>query len=257
MKITTIVVLFFALCFVTKKSAGQKLVKEPQAILKSFNSFWQYWSDEVRLSRDYNALDENGVAISRENFLQQLISGNYLPLKLKGTPEQVFKLYKLSDNKEENIRSVIIAQSRNYYKFFQMEGKPLPAFDFIDLNGEHYNPENTKGKILVLKCWFINCVACVKEFPELNKIVASYRNKEDVLFVSLASDPADNLKEFLKKRKFNYQVIPLMGDYMSDKLKITGYPTHIIVNKAGLISKVMEDAADLKNVLSKEVNRTY
>lgn len=36
-------------------------------------------------------------------------------------------------------------------------GKKVPKFEFVDLNGHKYNRENTKGKILVMKFWFIGC----------------------------------------------------------------------------------------------------
>jgi hypothetical protein len=51
---------------------------------------------------------------------------------------------------------------------FKMEGTPIPGFNFTDLNDKVYNQSTTRGKIVILKCWFIHCVACLKEFPELN-----------------------------------------------------------------------------------------
>src|SRR6476620_8522768 len=110
-----------------------------------------------------------------------------------------------------------------------MEGKQMPAFDFKDLDGKQYTTANTKGKVVVLKCWFINCFACVQEFPQLNRLVSSFQNKKDPLFVSLASDSKPALTSFLIKRPFSYAVVPNAGKYMNDALKISAYPTHLLI----------------------------
>jgi cytochrome oxidase Cu insertion factor (SCO1/SenC/PrrC family) len=94
-----------------------------------------------------------------------------------------------------------------------MEGTKMSEFNFIDLNGKNYDKSSTKGKIVVLKCWFIHCVACVKEFPELNKLVDENKNRNDILFISLAMDSKQDLIKFLKTKEFKYNVIPEMKSY--------------------------------------------
>ena len=99
-----------------------------------------------------------------------------------------------------------------------MEGRPLPGFNFVDLNGNVYNKDNCKGKIVVLNFWFIGCTACQEEMPDLNKIVASYKNRDDVLFISIAPNSTNDLKKFLEKTPFNYAAIPDKSYYVADTL---------------------------------------
>ena len=42
----------------------------------------------------------------------------------------------------------------------------------------------TKGKIVVMNCWYITCSMCVKEMPELNKLVKKYKNNPNLTFKS-------------------------------------------------------------------------
>ena len=135
-----------------------------------------------------------------------------------------------------------------------MEGKRLPEYNFIDLNGISYNREDTKGKLLVLKCWFITCKVCVEEFPELNKLVDKYK-KENISFVSLAFDEKDKLVEFLKTKTFKYPTIPLQKDYMAKKLKINQYPTHLIVDSNGVIIKMVNNVKTLSYELDRIMNK--
>jgi peroxiredoxin len=40
----------------------------------------------------------------------------------------------------------------------------IPDFSFKDLNGNLITNEKYEGKIVVIKCWYIHCAACIKEF---------------------------------------------------------------------------------------------
>lgn len=138
-----------------------------------------------------------------------------------------------------------------------MEGQQIPEFNFTDLNGNKYNTTTTKGKILLLKCWFINCIACVKEFPECNKLVDDYKDRNDVLFISLASDTRNELKKFLNTKVFKYAVIPQMDNYMTNQLNINMYPTHLLVGRTGKIIKVANSVEELEPFLKKEIEKPH
>jgi peroxiredoxin len=43
-------------------------------------------------------------------------------------------------------------------------GKLFPDFSFKDLNGNLITNEKYEGKIVVIKCWYIHCAACIKNF---------------------------------------------------------------------------------------------
>ena len=103
-----------------------------------------------------------------------------------------------------------------------------------------------------MKCWFIHCQRCVQEMPELNKLVQQYKNRKDIIFISLATDTNQELKKFLTKKTFNYSVVPNQKSYITDTLNISTYPTHIIINKKGTISKVVSDYKELSVALKKE-----
>ena len=67
--------------------------------------------------------------------------------------------------------------------------------------------------------------------PELNKIVDAYKENEDVLFLAFAQDPKSRVDKFLKKHKFDYNIIPDSQEYITKKLNPPAYPTHIVLGK--------------------------
>lgn len=229
------------------------MVQDPKNILSSFINFWTYWYNDVKLSEDFTPYDENDSIISKDLFLRQVCTGNYLPVKYKVNDSlNSYKLYPI-ENKDTSIASIIVMFGDLAYQFFHMEGKPLPEFNFTDLKGRVYNPQTCKGKVVVLNFWFIGCTACVQEMPALNKIVASYKDRSDVLFVSITPDNPDSLKKFLEKHPFAYSVIPSKHKYVIDTLNIRMFPTQMIIDRKGLIAKVPEDYKQMEIELQKEL----
>lgn len=208
----------------------------------------------MRLSGDFISYDENDSVVAKDFFLKEVSSGKYLPLKLKSNDSlNYYKLYPINNVTDSSITENIIRFGQLYYDFFQMEGKPLPGFHFVDLNGKIYNSKTCKGKVLVLNFWFIGCTACEREMPFLNKLVASYKNRDDVLFVSIAPNNEKQLKTFLEKKPFAYAIIPDKSLYVNDTLNIQMFPTQMIVDKNGLIAKVPEDYKQVEIELKKEL----
>lgn len=224
-------------------------VEDPVDILKDQTSFLKYYNT-LKLSADFIALDASSKIITRGEFLKQVSSGAYLPLRLTSKDSVYYKLYKI--NTPTDYMIWIKDMGDREYKHYQMEGKTLPKFNFIDLDGRIYNQETTKGKIVVLKFWFIGCVPCVQEMPALNKLVNQYKNRKDIVFVSLAFDKKEDLKKFLVKTTFNYAVVANQKDYLIKDLGITSFPTHTVINKKGIVVKVLDSYKEMESVLKKE-----
>ena len=227
---------------------------EPKLLIKDFQRWWNYNYNFINLSSDFKAVDSESKIISKELFLKSLSTGNYIPLLVNSAEmPKIYKLYKLKPSDNADIKSAIIQLGQTEYERFKKEGTKIPKFNFTDLNGKIYTNENTKGKILVLKCWFVHCASCVAEMPALNQMVAKYKNRKDILFVSLAYDSETQLKDFLRKKVFDYAVVPVRKEYIQKQLNVSSYPTHFIVNKKGLIEKIVDRQDYLAQALTKEV----
>jgi peroxiredoxin len=93
---------------------------------------------------------------------------------------------------------------------------------------------------------------CIKEFPYVNKLVSQYKDRKDILFISLAEDSPEQLTKFLSKKPLSYLVVPNMKKYMNETLHLNAFPTHFILNKKGQIAKVLLDYKGLEQALKKE-----
>lgn len=227
----------------------------PTKLLKDFKTWYDYTYYNVRLAQDFIGLNIDSVEIDKTTFLNKLMTEKVVAFKIKRLQGKlVYKLYKLDSN-DESIKSTIKQLASMELTNFKMEGKQIPRFNFTDLYGKTYNTYSTKGQIVILKCWFIHCTACVQEFPECNEMVDEYEDRNNILFISLASDTKINLERFLKTKALRYAVIPEMDNYMTTKLNINQYPTHLLIDRTGKIIKVVNSIEELKPFLKKEIQK--
>lgn len=218
---------------------------KPTDILKDFSTWYNYTYYQIRLTQDFVGINANDTLINKTQFLNSLLTGKFLAIKTSSKNNlPTYKLFELDTDKAE-IALTIVQLADIEMSHYKMEGRKLPLFNFTDLNGIVYNKVTTRGKVLVLKCWFIHCVACVNEFPELNRLVDEYKKDSAFKFVSLARDNKNDLIAFLKQRQFNYAVVPNSGNYMVNSLGMQEYPTHIVVDESGTILKVVNSVDDL------------
>lgn len=123
-------------------------------------------------------------------------------------------------------------------RFLTMVNKPAPAFTATDLSGKTYTLEELKGKTVVLNFWFIGCKPCIMEMPHLNEVVQKYK-QEDVVFLAFALDQEDELRKFLAKTPFQYNIVPDANMIARDAYGVNAFPTSMVIDKNGILLDYM------------------
>lgn len=106
-----------------------------------------------------------------------------------------------------------------------------PSFSVQDLNGRTHTLASLRGKIVVLKFWFTACPPCIKEIPELNLLLDSYKGQE-VVFLAMSTDDTAKTQRFVNRIPFKYNIVP-NSKSLADQFMVFGYPTHIVIDKSG------------------------
>lgn len=229
----------------------------PKALLahleKDQITWWSYHKREIILSSEFNPLGLDGSSISKDEFLKQLSTGDFMALKVTDEREKDFyQLYRLRPTTHPSISEMIQIDLQGAYDFYLREGRPFPKFSFTDLTGNTFSSENTQGKTVILKTWFIGCKPCIEEMPSLNEMVARYQHRDDIVFVSLALDKPDALEKFLAKTEFDYAVVPEQKEFIFKKLNSQAFPTHFIINGEVNIIKVVSSFRELELALAEQ-----
>jgi peroxiredoxin/tetratricopeptide (TPR) repeat protein len=118
---------------------------------------------------------------------------------------------------------------------------PAPHFKATTLDGRTFDLSALQGRIVVINLWFLGCSPCRKEIPRLNDLVNEFQN-EPVVFLAPSFDSADMLKRFLRTTPFNYHVIADADEIIIGKFNAVAFPTHIVIDRDGLVETVLAGA---------------
>ncbi|TPG59482.1 TlpA family protein disulfide reductase [Hymenobacter nivis] len=221
------------------------------ALTRDFDTWYRYTAARVPLARDYRPRGVDGQPLPKKAFLQQLAAGQVLALRNgPDGPVPVYQLFPYAGNHAPAVRATSRQRADEALRNLAWEGHPLPAFRWRDLRGRVYTPASTRGRVVVVKCWYTSCVACVDEFAAVNALADRY---PQVLFVSLARNEAHVLRTFLKERAVKFAVVPAGKAYLADTLGVFEYPTHFLLGPDGTIARVTNRASDLAVALAQHV----
>ena len=226
---------------------------EVSQALANYDTWKMYHKKNIDLATDFIAVDTDGNETTKKEFLEALKTGEYVPVKLHEA-EYMYQLHEIDATTDEKISKSIKSSAGVIYSYYSKENKAFPEFNFTDIYGNLYTNQNTLGNILVIECWFIQCTACIQEFPKANELYDRYEGHEDVIFLSLAFDKEEKLKKFLAKKEFRYPVVPDQKKFIQKELEVIQYPTHLIVDKYGDIKKMVNNVDSLILALDTMVN---
>lgn len=141
-------------------------------------------------------------------------------------------------------------------KDFIKEGAAAPNFTLQDNEGRHFTFSSLRGKWVVLDFWGSWCGWCIKGIPDMKKIHAQLTDKCE--FVSIAcNDKREDWTLALEKYDMPWTQLFVPADYSEDLnpailYAVQGYPTKIIVNPDGIISRIyIGESPDFYNELRK------
>jgi thiol-disulfide isomerase/thioredoxin len=150
----------------------------------------------------------------------------------------------------------------NYQEFHKLElnflnnlnGCKAISFNVTSINGENIIFEALRGKVVVLNFWFTTCIPCLKEIPELNKLVKQ-NSSDEVIFIGFAREDKQTINNFLKKfGEFKYKIIP-ESYKIADKYRVIAWPQSMVIDKNGNIYQSWAGVDCSPCVLTKEIQQ--
>ncbi len=118
---------------------------------------------------------------------------------------------------------------------FITEGAQFKDFTITDMEGKGVSLEDLKGKVAVINFWFVACMPCIMELPQLNEVVDKFEGK-DVEFLAITFDKDAKVKKLITEKPFKYRLFNNQMDMIRD-LQIAAFPTNIVLDKSGKVVK--------------------
>jgi len=156
---------------------------------------------------------------------------------IKTAEGELKELYRRRHLSEDGFDSWLAEAEKKSSSVSPQGKKPAPGFEIKTIDGDSLRLADLRGKVVVLNFWFIGCAPCRVEISGLNKLVEEFASG-DVVFIGLALDNADSLRDFLKTIPFKYRIATVAQSIVS-QYGVSVYPTHVIINKQGEIEFFM------------------
>lgn len=138
--------------------------------------------------------------------------------------------------------------------------KIAEPFSATALDGQNFDLESLKGKVVVMTFWSTRCMICAGEIPNLNRLAESYKGK-DVVFLGLSTEDPNRIGNFLKSKPFNFNILPnsfgvvlKYADKDNQGRINMPFPSYYVINQDGQI-ELKTSGYDKITALNSNINR--
>lgn len=128
------------------------------------------------------------------------------------------------------------------------EGEVMPSFSLQSLDGTVLSNKDLEEKIIIIDIWATWCHNCLNELSNMNKLVAKYKDNDEIMFIGLTDESREKVGAFLMKKPFNFTHIP-NAKSLTDALQtrmVKTYPQHLVLNKESKI--VFQESGEISSV---------
>ena len=119
-----------------------------------------------------------------------------------------------------------------------LQGKPAIDFTLRTIDGEQIQLSAYRGKKFVhIIFWATWCPSCTMEVPKLKMLHQQAKDKPyEILAIDVGyNDSLQKVRQFQERYQLPYKIIFDESAGLALKYGVVGVPTHIIVNKEGII----------------------
>ena len=131
--------------------------------------------------------------------------------------------------------------------FDLVSGDSIPNFYTVDIRDSLVSLRDYQDKMLYVNFWATWCGPCIKNIPELNSMIASYDDRDDILFLNICLE-SDKDKWLTSIERYNLQGTNLLAEgRWNEKLRaifnIEGIPTYALIAKGNILYENHTDKA--------------
>ncbi|MGI8588399.1 MAG: TlpA family protein disulfide reductase [Chloroflexia bacterium] len=120
------------------------------------------------------------------------------------------------------------------------QGAPAPDFSAPDLDGQAVDLHSLRGKPVWINFWATWCVPCKAEMPLMEQKYQQYRDSGLVILGVNVQESKQTIRSWVAG-KFDWRFLPDAEGKLANLYQVEGVPTHIFIDRAGVIRSVHVD----------------
>ncbi len=103
----------------------------------------------------------------------------------------------------------------------ELSGRRAPGFSLMDKDFQQHDPQEYRGKILIVEIMRTGCPTCVGFAPTLEEIIAKYQGKVAALTIVNPPDTLDTVRRYVADHRITVPVLFDMGQVAFSYFKAT------------------------------------
>lgn len=125
------------------------------------------------------------------------------------------------------------------------DAKPAPEITVSALNGSRLRLSDLRGNIVLLNFWATWCPPCREEIPSMMKLNVLMKGKPfRIVAVSLDEGGKAAIEGFFRRNGYFLPAFTDSDGKAATTYGVTGFPTSFIIDKKGLIVKIILGPVD-------------
>lgn len=226
------------------------IIQLPDSIIKGVSYYYLHITNSDTINNNKRAFNLVSMLVEKKTYLPYYYKKDIQGF-IDGTNTFVtaFFEYYFSDYKINNkaFPDLTLAQVPSIFTLEKpkkslpllKKGTKAPEIELSYPDGNVFNLEKGKGKVILINFTINGCPHCVESIETLNKLFAKYKS-DDFLIVSV--NPLDTQKSVLKfNSRFNVKYPTFISSEKSNKnvenYHVERYPTIYLIDKQGNIAK--------------------
>ncbi|MFZ0883188.1 MAG: TlpA disulfide reductase family protein [Candidatus Acidiferrales bacterium] len=118
---------------------------------------------------------------------------------------------------------------------FASNPQPLPPFLVTDLDGNAVSTAAWKGKVVLINFWATWCPPCRAEIPVLIDLANRYKDRLQIVGVSVDEEDPQDVKKFAEHFGINYPIVMASPEIVAEYGGVAALPTLFVVNTDGKV----------------------
>jgi peroxiredoxin len=119
-------------------------------------------------------------------------------------------------------------------------GLPAPNIILPGLDGKAVDLASYRGKVVFLNIWATWCPTCREEMPSMERLYKEFKGKDfEILAVSIDAPGAKVVVPFMKDFGLSFPALLDPQVTVKNLYGITGVPESFIIDKTGIVQKVV------------------
>ncbi len=137
---------------------------------------------------------------------------------------------------------VILVAALSLFGENEFSNRRAPGFSLADSKFQQHDPQDYRGKVVIIDFMQTSCSVCMKLADELVQVKAKYGDKVAILSVTTLPDNFEKADKFASEHKIPWPVLFDSGQVMMSYLKVTPanpqvhFPHLFIVDGTGMSS---------------------